>query len=398
MTQTQNTLLTAEQNDDIISARLAECLPQYLDNCRLGDTAMSESEDDMKQYRERVQIGTDSNGKPICRWATGHSKQELHANIARLLNESGQIETPPPPKIEGPMFNDYVRDWYEKIRSKRTPGRIAEEKGMLKNYIYPFFEGKRLAEIKSRDIEMYFAQGAIQALATETAKKHGQMLHRVFKLAFADGEISRNPAEDYKPLLPKRANPREALTLKDANDVIAHLHELSNEDRLLMSLFMFTGMRRGEALGLQVKHINPLLHEVDIRQSVHYTGNKPTLGTPKTKNSVRRISILNGFPYELIAKMEPEDYVLGGASPWTETKYRRAWERIGKTIDLHGATAHVLRHTFATLAIAAGWDVKTVQGTLGHATPDMTLRVYAHLQKEKIAQAGKQMPDIYKAM
>ena len=44
-----------------------------------------------KQFKESVMIGTDSNGKPIYRWATGYSKRDLHLSIARIIMEAGML-------------------------------------------------------------------------------------------------------------------------------------------------------------------------------------------------------------------------------------------------------------------------------------------------------------------
>ena len=126
---------------------------------------MPESEDGMKQLKERVQIGADSNGKPLYKWATGYTRQEVLLDAARILSEHGQIEAITPQK-DSPLFNDYMRDWFERIRSKQASGRVYEEQGRLKNYIYPFFMGKRLNDIKPGDIDAYFVQSDIQALST----------------------------------------------------------------------------------------------------------------------------------------------------------------------------------------------------------------------------------------
>lgn len=378
----------------IIEKRLVRHMPLNLDNYRLDDKAMSEREDDMKQLKERVQIGITDNGKPIYKWATGYHRQEVLLNAARILSEYGRIE-PYEPHKEGPLFNDYMRDWYESIRAKQAPDRIDEEKGRLKNYIFPFFEGMRLEEIKPRDIDRYFLQDEIQALSTSTVDKHGQFLNMMFRFAIRNEDVDKNPVADYQQLLPKRVKNRDALEQADVADIISHLSELRDEDNLLLSLLLFTGMRRGEALGLQVKHIDTLQRTVSIRQSLRYLSGKTLLKPPKTMSSIRTIPILNGFPYELISDRKPDDFVLGGASPWTERRFVCSWQRIEKTINLHGATPHIFRHTYTTFAIASGEDLKTVQGLMGHATASITMDVYAHIQQNKMLKASERLKDMY---
>ncbi|MGX8704914.1 MAG: tyrosine-type recombinase/integrase [bacterium] len=84
-------------------------------------------------------------------------------------------------------------------------------------------------------------------------------------------------------------------------------------------------------------------------------------------------------------------------------------QRVAKKAGIGPVRVHDLRHTFAALALEAGVDVRTVQGALGHATPEFTLRVYAyvndHMRKtaaqkieaaigalEKIAQGVEEAP------
>ena len=64
---------------------------------------------------------------------------------------------------------------------------------------------------------------------------------------------------------------------------------------------------------------------------------------------------------------------------WTTTRWRAVWKTTCAGAGLTGVTTYELRHTAASLAIAAGADVKTVQRMLGHSSAAMTLDTYAHL-------------------
>ena len=70
------------------------------------------------------------------------------------------------------------------------------------------------------------------------------------------------------------------------------------------------------------------------------------------------------------------------------------WARIGKTIDMHGATPHVLRHSYLTYAVGETTDYKTVQGISGHADLNTLLNTYAHPQQEKVVELAKSMTRI----
>ena len=70
----------------------------------------------------------------------------------------------------------------------------------------------------------------------------------------------------------------------------------------------------------------------------------------------------------------------------TEKTYQRTWERIGKTINLHGATAHIFRHTFATMMLTLGADLYTTSKLLGHANIQTT-QIYAKIINKKKDEA-----------
>jgi integrase len=93
-----------------------------------------------------------------------------------------------------------------------------------------------------------------------------------------------------------------------------------------------------------------------------------------------------------------EGYIVGdGEKPLTERTFTRMWERIGKKIDLHGATPHVFRHTYITMAASSGIDVKTLQAIAGHADIKMTMDRYAHKRDEKVMEAGQLIGDVWKS-
>lgn len=361
---------------------------------------MPEQEEGMKQLKERVKVGTDVNGKPVYKWACGHTNQELLENAARLLLEHGFMSNTAnrnQQESSGQYFNDYAWNWFETIRKPTTKHqRGLETRGILKNYIMPYFAGKRVNEIHHSDIAAYFAQARIQKLAMSTAGNHGETLTAIFDLALRDDLVTKNPVTGYKKYLPKRKKTREALSAEEIRDVIDQLPKLRNEDELLLSLYIFSGIRRGEALAVQKKDIDIVKKTITISKGISFKDNQPIVNAmPKTEAGIRTIPLLEGFPFELLQGMSERDYILGGDMPWTESKYKRAWERIKKTIDLHGATAHIFRHTYATMAISSGGNMKIVQGILGHSTASTTMNIYAHTQQKQIAEAGNQLNGMY---
>ena len=91
---------------------------------------------------------------------------------------------------------------------------------------------------------------------------------------------------------------------------------------------------------------------------------------------------------------EESGFIIGGENPLTASAYRAMWKRIQKTIEVHGATPHILRHSYLTYAVGETNDYKTVQGISGHADLFTLLNTYAHSQDDKVLELSEKMAQI----
>lgn len=145
-----------------------------------------------------------------------------------------------------------------------------------------------------------------------------------------------------------------------------------------------TGMRRGEICALDWGDVAD--DHISVRKAVKAEGD---IDEPKTGAGVRRISIGGEFAALLAAYREwqsgfidvtDETPVLamhdGGRLSGNTLEHW--WARFRKDAGIEGTRLHDLRHTHATMLIASGVDVKTVQTRLGHSSAMMTLDVYSH--------------------
>ena len=97
------------------------------------------------------------------------------------------------------------------------------------------------------------------------------------------------------------------------------------------------------------------------------------------------------MPQELLTMLQPignTGYVIGGNDkPSTMTTIRWRWNRINDQINLHGATPHVFRHSFATLLNNAGADVKTIQAVIGDSDFKTVADRYCHPRTDRMREA-----------
>lgn len=164
------------------------------------------------------------------------------------------------------------------------------------------------------------------------------------------------------------------------------LHRLASEagpDGPMVMLLGSTGIRLGECCGLLVGDVDAERRRLRVR---------------KSKTSMARDVPIPASVLALLDLTRPADAWLfpspRGARTnernWRERRFYPACERAG----LVGVHPHDLRHTAASLAIAAGADVKAVQRMLGHETATMTLDRYGHLWDTGLDEVAARMDDV----
>jgi site-specific recombinase XerD len=87
-------------------------------------------------------------------------------------------------------------------------------------------------------------------------------------------------------------------------------------------------------------------------------------------------------------------HIIGGEEPITLSVHRRMMERVGRTINLHGASPHIFRHSYATLLNDAGASIKIIQSIIGHSDVQTTINRYVHSRDEKKQEAVRSVNEM----
>lgn len=235
-------------------------------------------------------------------------------------------------------------------------------------------------------------------LSAKTLTEMKSVLSQIFKYAISDELVTKNPCSNMDIEIPSdKRSVRIALPIEQYHDIISHLPELHLMDRRFLSLCLFTAMRRGEVLGLRWEDIHD--GKIFVQRNVtHPQRNMPEITTPKTKAGIRAIPMIDALQ-SMLEPFEKSGYIVSGHDePLSLSAYRAMWKRITQTIDMHGATPHVLRHSYLTYAVGATTDFKTIQGISGHADIFTLLNRYAHSQDDKVLELSDKMADILTKM
>ena len=379
--------LYTQQQVEEIAKRAAEMAvrqalsPQNLDNC-ISESAMPtmEGDDDMGRHKIHVTLPT---GEKV--WITGKTNDDM---IANALSRFG-INTDQPQE-QSVLFGDYANQTFDTFLVKRWKASTAKtNRFLMDKHILPYFKNVCLNQITTASLQKFYDQK--KDLSKSYTKQMNILLHQIFENAIEDEIIQKDPTKSKRLVLPDKVTKREALDTDLFRDIIANISKLRPDDALLIALLCYTGMRRGEVLGLLWENITDT--HILVRSEATFDGNTTVFNNfTKSDAGIRDIMIMPELaPY---LEHRGEGFVIGGKDkPITQSKFVRAWSRICKTIDMHGATPHILRHTFATELIASGADPKTVQAMMGHADFTFTMNTYVHKTNENMHNAIVRLSD-----
>ena len=253
----------------------------------------------------------------------------------------------------------------------------------------PFFGDVRIDNIDAPMIQDYL--NSKSDLSKKTLKEHLGFLIQIFDYAVGEEYIEKNPAINKIITIPsKKVTNRDSLEEYAIADIYNSLGDLSPEDAKMIALFMFTGMRRGELLGLKYKDIDDKFIHL-AREAVYPSCNQAVIDeSGKTAAALRPIPIIDLLRPFISDEVDPEFFVIGcGPAPLSLQRYRNTWTRIVNHINLYHATPHTFRHTFATICNNAELDPKSIKTIIGHSTTDITLGRYTHSLESQLLKAGE---------
>lgn len=274
------------------------------------------------------------------------------------------------------------------------------------------FPDMPLCDLNTAQIQKWEGQLLKSGLSASTVGKAHRLLKMVLKHAVQVRDLTWNPADAVKP--PKRTNPTPNSLTAESGARLAMTLQAMEATPLVVgaTLSLFSGMREGEVTGLRWREVDMDNHIIHVRESIGTGKGGAFSKTPKTTSSRRDVPISKQMEAVLQARraimvdeceeagVDPASmgnmYVLGNVVGdfYNPTILSREWASLAKALGLVGTqgrriTYHDLRHTFATLAIASGADVKSVSSVLGHANAAMTLNVYASADPTAKARASR---------
>jgi integrase len=233
---------------------------------------------------------------------------------------------------------------------------------------------ERAKDISRKTVADYISTRS-EDVAPGTVQKEVTVLKHALRLAVEWELLNQNPAQGAK--LPKV--PEGRTRYLSPTELKASLEAAPEWMRAPIALAAFTGMRRGELLGLRWMDVDVEGRRVYLRE---------------TKNGALRVLPLNELALRVLVSLPqgaPGDALLAGVDGQKLSVYT---ERLFRKLGIADASFHSLRHTAASWLVMKGEDLYTVGQLLGHRTPRMTQR-YAHLSPKYMAGAVGKLDSVF---
>lgn len=366
-----------------------------------------------KQYtywEARFTAGYDpGTGKQLQRSITGKTQKEVAQKLkaATAAIDAGTYQAPSKMTV-----GQWLDIWTAEYLGGVKPRTVENYCSVVNKHIKPALGAVKLEALNAHTIQSFYNRQG-ETLSAKTVKDHHGILHKALQQAVANGYIRFNPAAAC--VLP-RAEKKEIKPLDDLQ-ITGFLEAVQGHKyEGLFLVTLFTGLRRGEVLGLSWDAVDLDAGRITINKQLQHNAQTGAYDLVPTKNSRGRavavppsvVSILRRVKLQQLEQQlqsagcwyNPMNLVftdeLGGhLTPYTIT---RAFKKIAQAIGRPDARFHDLRHSYAVAAIRAGDDIKTVQGNLGHATAAFTLDVYGHVTEQMKQASAARMEQYIKTV
>ena len=360
------------------------------------------------RWEGRYTAGHDpETGKAIYKNVLGRSQAEVKEKLKQAIGEAQALDITKAGKY---TVGEWMEVWFQDYaKIKVRPSSHQTYQGYIHNHIRPNIGDIPLEKLTSLDLQKLYkkllaqgrvdrleAKGQPKGLSAKTVRNIHQILSSALKLAQEQRLILTNPAEGCA--LP-RVEHQEMKTLTTVQ--LASFFREARESGVfeLYYLELATGLRRGELLGLKWEDIDLDRGDLRVRRQVSRINGEVVEAPLKTKNAYRTLPLAE----DTVSVLKEQRRKVGN-SPWvfpspnggpiSPDSVLHMLHRVLKRAGLPKVRFHDLRHTFATLALQNGVDVKTVSGMLGHFSAGFTLDTYAHITSAAQRQAAQTMGSV----
>ncbi len=316
-------------------------------------------------------------------------------------------------EINQKIFRNYASYWLLKKKYEVRESTFANYCNLLNNTIIPCLGDIPCEKFNNKTLQ-HFAYWAKEKGGVE---KKGVSEHYIkdclliIKAIIKDGQEEKIfPDFGLKRIkVPKTLmieNAKKTYTEEEYKKIIKYILENISTRSLGILIGIFTGMRIGEICALKWEDIDFKNKLINVNKTVQriynpldeFEKSKIVITPCKTENSQRNIPIAPDL-YKILKTLRTtdNDYILTGTNKLIEPRtFRKFYTKMMKECGIIPIKFHSLRHTFASINIENGTDIKTISEILGHSDISITLQTYTHTSNKAKAKAIDKFNKIFK--
>ncbi len=330
-------------------------------------------------------------------------RQERHEARAETKRQAAQRVT----------VKEYAKCWLAVNWPHWRPITAEKYKRALENHIYPTLGNVALTDVTREMVRDLLATKRAGGLKINTLNNAiVTPLRAMFNHAVDDGKVLANPATRHmrhvRATTPADKRKADFLTDQEMSVLLATADKHYPQYSDFFHVLTGTGLREGEACGLQVGDIDFRGGFLTVRRSVIYRPDPKQRGNKKIKRPERTPILHIGAPKsgedgrvdvgpKLLARLKARchriaaDAALKGYDPWVfpalgnsakplnAKSLQNAWTRLLTLAKLRSVRIHDLRHSYASSLLQAGESIQYVKQQLRHSTIKLTVDLYGHL-------------------
>ena len=339
----------------------------------------------------------------------GKTRKEVQDKLKAALHEQqqGTLVT-----ARQQTVKQFLEGWLENTcRPIVRPLTYLQYRSVIKVHLMPILGHVSLQKLTPEMVRGLYRRRLDEGYKPRTIGSMRGVLHRALEDAVKDGLVARNVASLAKAPRIERRDMQQVLTVEEAKKLLDVARDASLDVLLLVALT--AGMRRGELLALQWSDVDFGNGTLFVHRTVaRVTGRGLVVGEPKSKSGRRRI-VLPLVAVDALKehRVRQQEMKLAAGSDWQDgdivfcRKNGTFFEpnTMGEKLDRLLVQAgfphmrfHDLRHSAATILLAAGVHPKIVQERLGHSSVAITLDVYSHVLPSMQQETAKKIDDLFR--
>jgi integrase len=288
----------------------------------------------------------------------------------------------------------FLNSWIEATRARLAPRTAERYAAIVKLHIVPVIGNVKLSKLTPEHVRKIYKAVKDKGLSNQTCLHVHRALHTALQYGVREERIlNENVTGRVKaPAVERREHSpvnREQIRFLMAAASGTRLHAP-------IAVAALTGLRRGELLALQWKHVDLDKSSLFVAASLEHSraaSGRIRFKGPKSKTSRRVIPLAPECVMFLRShkSRQEDERGLGGdayvdndlvfsnpdGSLWPPDTFTTQFSKLAASIGMRGFRFHDLRHAFASLTLGDGVSIKEVQTLLGHSSPVVTLSVYA---------------------